>query len=155
MPDLTSLKLNKYQTPLTRELLQQQPEMVVNWLEDAIFKHEFIRNLISADRPYAKDAERDQYGRAILDITNPYIIEDVDYFRQSVIGFEKTGKYCLEKPSKNRNSPYQRFWMREIFRCWDGMIRPEDGAWVTGLEYFFLNYYRMEINFIQKVQGKQ
>lgn len=154
MPDLTSLNLNKYQTPLTRELLQSQPEIVVNWLEDAIFNHEFIRNLISADRPYAKDAERDQYGRAILDITNPYIVEDVDYFRQSVIGFEKTGKYCLEKPSKNRNSPYQRFWMREIFRCWDGMVRPEDGAWVTGLEYFFLNYYRMEINFVQKGSKK-
>jgi hypothetical protein len=37
--------------------------------------------MISPNRPYVKDLPRDNKGRAIVDITNPPIIEDADYFR--------------------------------------------------------------------------
>ena len=141
--DLTSLKLNKYQTPYTNELLQKLPDTVVQWLDDAISSHEFIQRLISKDRPYAKDCERDKDGRAKLDLTNPYILTDTDYFTQTADFYRKNNCYTFMKPNPSPNSEYRRFWRQEIRRCWDGMVRPEDGAYVTGLEYFYLNFYRM------------
>lgn len=152
--DLTALKLNKYQTKLTNELLSQQPEIVVEWIDDAITNHEFIRRLIRKDRPYAKDCERDELGRAKLELTNPYIMTDADYFRQSALYFQEHGVYTHIKRNPNPNSEYMRFWKEEIRRCWEGMVRPEDGAWVTGFEYFYLNYYQMPINIIKEGSRK-
>lgn len=48
---------------------------------DFITNVEFIRNLISPDRPRAKDLPRDEKGRIIVNLENPHIIEDADYFR--------------------------------------------------------------------------
>lgn len=141
--DLTALKLNKYQTPYTNELLRTLPDIVVQWLEEAISNHLFIQRLISKDRPYAKDCERDKKGHAKLDLTNPYILTDISYFTQTADFYRKNGCYTFMKPNPNPNSEYRRFWRQEIYRCWDGMIRPEDGAYITGLEYFYLNFYRM------------
>jgi hypothetical protein len=42
---------------------------------------EFVKRLVSPDRPYARDLPRDETGKIIVDITNPHIIEDADYFR--------------------------------------------------------------------------
>lgn len=51
--------MNKYQTPLTEELLQSLPEEVKDDLLDTINNVEFIKRLISPDRQYAKDRPRD------------------------------------------------------------------------------------------------
>lgn len=153
--DLTALKLNKYQTKYTNELLQKLPNLVVQWIDDAISNHVFIQRLISKDRPYAKDCERDKFGRAKLDLTNPYILTEADYFRPAKLAYEKNdGFYTLMKPNPNPNSEYRRFWSEEIKRCWNGYIRPEDGAWVTGFEYFFWNYYKMPVNIIKEGSRK-
>lgn len=141
--DLTALKLNKYQTPYTNEVLRTLPDIVIQWLEEAISNHLFIQRLISKDRPYAKDCERDKKGRAKLDLTNPYILTDISYFTQTADFYRKNGCYTFMKPNPNPNSEYRRFWRQEIYRCWDGMLRTEDGAYITGLEYFYLNFYRM------------
>jgi hypothetical protein len=144
--DLTALQLNKYQTKYTNELLQKLPDIVVQWLDDAITNHVFIQRLISKDRPLAKDCEKDEKGRAILDLTNPYILTDVSYFTQTADFYRKNNCYTFIKRNPNPNSEYRRFWQQEIRRCWDGMVRPEDGAYVTGLEYFYLNFYRMLVS---------
>ena len=141
--DLTALQLNKYQTKYTAELLQTLPDIVVQWLDEAISNHVFIQRLISKDRPYAKDCERDKKGRAKLDLTNPYILTDTGYFTKTADFYRKNGCYTFIKPNPNPNSEYKRFWRQEIRRCWDGMLRPKDGAYITGLEYFYLNFYRM------------
>ena len=72
---------NKYQTPITQELLDSLNEEIRGWFMEAITTIPLIRNLISPSRPLIKDWERDSQGRAIIDITNPPIIENVDYFR--------------------------------------------------------------------------
>ena len=141
--DLTALKLNKYQTKYTNEMLQKLPDMVIQWLEDAISNHVFIQRLISKDRPLVKDCEKDKYGRAKLDLTNPYILTNANYFTQTADFYREHNCYTFIKRNPNPNSEYMRFWRQEIRRCWDGMLRPEDGAYVTGLEYFYLNFYRM------------
>ena len=145
---------NKYQTPITQELLDSLNEEVRGWFMEAITTIPLIRNLISPSRPLIKDLERDSQGRAIIDITNPPIIENVDYFRQPALFYLKNGCYTFLKPNSNPNSEYRKFWDEEIRRCREGYIRKSDGAWVTGFEYWFLNYQPMLVNIIEKGRKK-
>jgi len=138
--------MNKYQTPLTEELISQYPEEVIEQLYDYINNVPFIKNLISPNRPYYKDLPRDERGAAIVDITNPPIMEDADYFRQPALHFLKHGCYTFLKPNSNPNSEYRKFWDEEIRRCYEGLIRPSDGAWISGYNYWFLNYQPMMVN---------
>lgn len=145
---------NKYQTPITQELLDSLNEEVRGWFMEAITTIPLIRNLISPSRPLIKDLERDSQGRAIIDITNPPIIENVDYFRQSALFYLKNRCYTFLRPNSNPNSEYRKFWDEERRRCREGYIRKSDGAWVTGFEYWFLNYHPMMVNFIEKGRKK-
>lgn len=145
---------NKYQTPVTKELLDSLPEEVGEQLLVFIRTVPFIQNLISPDRPYYKDLPRDEQGRAIVDITNPPIIENADYFRQAAIHFQKHRCYTFLKPNSNPNSEYRKFWDREIKRCLEGYLREEDGAWISGFNYWFMNYHPMMVNKIQEGKKK-
>lgn len=87
-----------------------------------------------------QDLPRDEQGRAIIDLSNPPIFEDVDYFRQTALTFKKLGKFTELRPNANPNSEYGKWMKQEVDRCWYGMTRPEDGAWVNGDMYFYLNY---------------
>lgn len=100
----------------------------------------YLINLTDNDRLYAKDLNRDEFGKIIVDITKPHILEDIDYFRESAIHFEKYGTYCLLHPNTNPNSQYFKFWKEESRRCREGYIRESDGEWITGYYYFYLNY---------------
>lgn len=137
---------NKYQTPVTKELLNTFPQEVSEQLVECLTAIEFVKNLISPDRLHCKDLPRDETGRAIIDITNPPIIENTDYFRQPALHYLKHGCYTFLRPNSNPNSEYRKFWDEEIRRCWEGLVRPEDGAWISGYHYWFLNYQPMMIN---------
>lgn len=139
---------NKYQTPITDELLSAYPEEVREQLFDYINGVEFIRWLISPDRPYAKDCPHDQTGRVIVDLAHPHIIEDADYFRQPALHFMKYGCYTFLRPNSNPHSEYRKFWAEEKRRCYEGYVRESDGEWVTGYCYWFLNYNPMMVNMI-------
>lgn len=131
---------NKYQTELTDEFLSSLKEETREGLVDAISNIEFIKRLISPDRQYAKDRPRDDKGRIIVDLCNPHILEDMDYFRESAIHFEQHGCYTKLRPNGNPNSEYGKWIRRELDRIWHGMVRPSDGEWITGDMYFYLNY---------------
>ena len=134
------MEWNKYQSTIEQLNLDSYPDEVVNEFYEFINTVPFIKNLISKDRPLCKDVPRDENGRAIIDLTNPPIIENVDYFRQAAIKYQKTGRYTDLRPNPNPNSEYGKWNKQEVMRCWYGMVRPEDGAWVSGDMYFFLNY---------------
>jgi hypothetical protein len=104
------IQTNKYQTPVTQELLDSLPSEVAEQLIDCLTNIEFVKRLISPDRPYYKDLPRDSRGAAIVDITNPPILEDADYFRQPALHFQKHGCYTFLKPNSNPNSEYRKFW---------------------------------------------
>ena len=140
------IETNKYQTPVTQELLDSLPQEVAERLVEALTNIPFIKNLISPNRPYYKDLPRDSKGRAIVDITNPPIMTNADYFRQRALFYLKNGCYTFLKPNSNPNSEYRKFWDEEIRRCYEGVIRPEDGAWISGYNYWFLNYQPMMVN---------
>lgn len=148
------IQTNEYQTPITGELLSKYPDEVVEQFIDFISTVPFIQNLISPSRPKIEELPRDKYNRAIIDITNPPIYKDADYFRQSALYFLKEGVYTKLIPNPNPNSEYRRFWDREIDRCYNGLLRESDGMWIPGYLYWFLNYCPMMINEYQKGKKK-
>jgi len=138
--DYQNIPVNKYQTPLTEEVLSKYPDEVVQNLYDYITTVPFIKNLISPDRPKAKDLPRDNTGRIKIDLQNPHILEDMDYFRPTALYYEKHKCFTKLIPSLSPLSAYYKWFMQERERCLEGMVRETDGEWVTGDMYFYLNY---------------
>ena len=134
------MDLNKYQTQITEEIVKTYPPEVIEQLYDVINNIPFIKHLISADRPYAKDLPRDEDGKIIVDISKPHILENMDYFRPTALHFKKHGCFTLLRPNKNPNSEFMKWIVEERRRCWEGLVRPSDGEWVTGYMYWYLNY---------------
>lgn len=147
------IQMNKYQTELTEELMNTLPQEVQEQLLETLTTVEFIKRLISPNRPYARDLPRDEKGRIIVDITNPHIIEDADYFRQPALHFLKHGCYTFLKPNSNPNSEFRRHWDEEQRRCYEGYVRESDGEWVTGFNYWFMNYCPMMVN--KLIEGRK
>lgn len=148
------IKMNKYQTELTEELVNSLPQEVQDQLFDIINNVEFVKRLISPTREYAKDRPRDDKGRIIVDLVNPHILENMDYFRTSAIHYEKYGTFTNLRPNANPNSEYGKWIREERRRIWDGYVRESDGEWVTGYLYWFLNYSPMMLSKIREYKDK-
>ena len=133
-------EFNKYQTELTDELVNSLPQEVQDQLLDIINNVEFVNRLISPARQYAKDRPRDSQGRIIVDLANPHILEDMDYFRPTALHYKKYGCFTSLRPNANPNSEYGKWIREERNRCWNGYVRESDGEWVTGPLYFYMNY---------------
>ena len=151
---------NSIQTELTDELLEKMPREEKADLLDSIDSIMFIQNLSSPTRKYAKDLERwdnpllpestddpdvdvrkkDPNGLISVNLTDPHILEDMNYFRPAAIHFEKYKCYTNLFPNKNPNSEYYKFWKEEARRCREGFVRKSDGEWIPGNYYFQLNY---------------
>ena len=148
------IKMNKYQTELTEELVNSLPQEVQDQLFDIINNVEFVKRLISPTREYAKDRPRDDKGRIIVDLVNPHILENMDYFRPSAIHYEKYGTFTNLRPNANPNSEYGKWIREERRRIWNGYVRESDGEWVTGYLYWFLNYSPMMLSKIREYKDK-
>lgn len=145
------VKLNEYQTPLEDLKLHLYPQEVQDDFMEYITTVPFIRNLINPNRPHCKDLPRDEEGKAIIDITNPPILDDMDYFRPTARHWEKEGTLTNLRPNPNPNSEFGRWLRREVDRIWNGMVRESDGMWITGDEYFYLNYSLIELS--EEIEG--
>lgn len=152
--EFQKIPMNKYQTELTEELVNSLPQEVQDQLFDIINNVEFVKRLISPTREYAKDRPRDDKGRIIVDLVNPHILENMDYFRPSAIHYEKYGTFTNLRPNANPNSEYGKWIREERRRIWDGYVRESDGEWVTGYMYWFLNYSPMMLSKIREYKDK-
>ena len=152
--EFQKIPMNEYQTELTEELVNSLPQEVQDQLFDIINNVEFVKRLISPTREYAKDRPRDDRGRIIVDLANPHILEDMDYFRPSAIHYEKYGTFTNLRPNANPNSEYGKWVREERRRIWDGYVRESDGEWVTGYMYWFLNYSPMMLSKIREYKDK-
>lgn len=152
--EFQKIPMNEYQTELTEELVNSLPQEVQDQLFDIINNVEFVKRLISPTREHAKDRPRDDRGRIIVDLANPHILEDMDYFRPSAIHYEKYGTFTNLRPNANPNSEYGKWVREERRRIWDGYVRESDGEWVTGYMYWFLNYSPMMLSKIREYRDK-
>lgn len=145
MAGTTIIPTNKYQTPITKELLDQYPNEVQEQFLDFIDTVPLLKYMIG-ERPRAKDLPRDNKGRIVVDITHPHILEDMDYFRPAAIFYEQNKCYTFLKPNNSPKSEYGKWLSEEMRRCREGYVRESDGEWVTGLMYFYLNYCPIMLN---------
>ena len=147
------MEFNKFQSTLEELHIDGYPEEIKEAFYDFINNVPYIKSLISPNRPYAKDCPRDAEGKIIVDLTNPPIIEDTDYFRPVAIQYQKENCITKLRPNPNPNSDYGKWVREEVRRCYQGYVRPSDGAWVTGDMYFFLNY--CPIVKVKRLKGNQ
>lgn len=136
---------NKIQSEITQAVLDKYPKEVQEQFIDFINNIPFVKSLIDKNRPCAKDLKRDDTGRIIVDITNPHILTDMDYFRPAALHFKKYSVYTNLSPNSNPNSEYGKWIREEIRRCYEGYVRESDGEWITGDYYFFLNYCPIQV----------
>lgn len=131
---------NEFQTEITKDFLSSLPEEVAEQLLDFVQNVEYIKNLISPTRRRAKDMPRDDQGRIIVDLENPHILENMDYFRPAALHYKEFNCYTFLRPNPNPNSEYRKWVDEEKRRCREGYVRESDGEWVTGYMYWFINY---------------
>lgn len=136
---------NKCQTPLEELHLEKYPDEVVEQFWDFLNNVPFIRWMVSPARPLVSQLPRDEFGRAVIDVTKPPILEGSDYFRQAALVWQDTGKYTNLKPNANPNSEFGRWIREERRRGWEGYVNPDTGMWVTGDHYWLLNYCPMHL----------
>lgn len=134
------MEMNQYQTQITDELLRDIPQEVQDQLFDILNNVEFVKRLVSPERQFAKDRPRDNRGRIVVDLANPHILENMDYFRPTALHFKKYGTLTNLRPNANPNSEFGKWIREERKRCWYGYVRPSDGEWVPGPLYFYMNY---------------
>lgn len=133
------MEYNKFQTRLTEDYLESLSNEVKRDLFDYIDNIIFIQRLIDPKILSVKDLKKDDEGKAIVDITRPHYLENMDYFRPSAKFYEENGCYTKLRPNKHPNSPYMKFWKQEAERIRNGMVR-EDGEWIPGSLYWYWNY---------------
>lgn len=139
------MELNNYQSLITDELKESLPKEVYENLIEYTATVKFIKNLVAPEhiRGFAKDRPKStiyEDNRIDVDITNPHILEDMDYFRQPALFFEKNNKYTNIPPNSNPKSEYAEFWKQELYKWKYGLVRESDGEWIPGELYFYWNY---------------
>ena len=147
------MHLNSIQSTFEELKVDDNPKEVIEQFYDFFNNISFIQNLTKADRKRAKDLPRDAEGKIEVSITEPHILEDMDYFRPSAIHFQKYGCYTKLRPNPNPNSEYGKWIRNEIKRSWYGYIRPSDGEWIPGDYYYYLNYCPIQL--IKKLPNGQ
>ena len=147
------MHLNSIQSTFEELQVEDNPKEVVEQFYDFLTNIPFIQNLINGERKRACDLPRDADGKIEVSITNPHILEDMDYFRPAAIHFQKHGCYTQLRPNPNPNSEYGKWIREEIRRSWHGYVRPSDGEWIPGDYYYYLNYCPIQL--IKKLPNGQ
>ena len=147
------MHLNSIQSTFEELRVEDNPKEVVEQFYDFLTNIPFIQNLINGERKRACDLPRDADGKIKVSITNPHILEDMDYFRPAAIHFQRHGCYTQLRPNPNPNSEYGKWIREEIRRCWHGYVRPSDGEWIPGDYYYYLNYCPIQL--IKKLPNGQ
>lgn len=142
---MEKMLFNKCQTSLEELELQKYPAEVQEQFWDFINNVPFIKWMVSSNRPKVSELPRDEYGRAIIDVTKPPILEGSEYFRQAALTWQNTGRYTNLKPNRNPNSEFGRWFEEEKRRGWEGLVNPDTGMWITGDYYWTLNYCPMHL----------
>lgn len=77
-------------------------------------------------------------------------IHNSDKFRSPAINFLNTGSYCNYPKG---TTEYYNFWEEEATRCLEGYTA-DDGDYITGYNYFYLNYCPINRIVNKEINGK-
>ena len=77
-------------------------------------------------------------------------IIDSNKFREPAITFEQTGKYCNYA---SNTSEYFSYWDEQKRRCLEGYTA-EDGDWISGYNYFYLNFCPINRSVNKKIKDR-
>ena len=66
-------------------------------------------------------------------------IKNSNKFREACLRYQKTGSYCMY-PSGT--TEFYAFWDEEKRRCIEGYTA-QDSEWISGYNYFYLNYHQI------------
>jgi hypothetical protein len=154
LSDDFNIPVNEFQTPINKALLEKLPDEVCEQFLEIVNNVEYVKRLIDPKRKRAKDLPRDEQGRIIVDLANPHILENMDYFRPSAIHYQKHGCYTFLKPNPNPNSEFKKWFEEERRRCREGYVRESDGEWVTGYMYWYMNYCPIMLTKVTKGRKK-
>lgn len=142
---MDTIAVNKCQTPIEKLNLESYPAEVQEMFWDFLNNVPFIKWLVSADRPLISQLPRDEYGRAIFDVSRPPILENSDFFRKSALAWINDGRYTMLKPNLNPNSEFGRWQLNEAHLSRSFAVDPKTGMWITGDYYYMLNYCPMHL----------
>lgn len=77
-------------------------------------------------------------------------IKNSSKFREPAITFEQTGKYCNYA---SNTSEYFSYWDEQKRRCLEGYTA-EDGDWISGYNYFYLNFCPINRSVNKKIKDR-
>lgn len=158
------MEVNRYQTPIDDLLLKDLDSSSQGEFWDSISKIKLLQVLTSTERKYSKDFDRwdnpnlplkeevedglpyrslNSKGKIRVDLENPHILTDMEYFRPAAKHFEEFGVYTKFFENPDPDSDYMKFWTEERRRCIDGYVRESDGEWIPGYLYHYWNYGRV------------
>lgn len=146
--------MNKYQSTFTDEDFKDLPKEVKVDFYDFLETIPFVKWLVQPEEIRGRASDKPRYdrpndlkkrketpdGRIYVDITKPHILEDINFFRERALFFDKHKKYTHITPNPNPKSEYAKFWKEEVRRWKYGLVRPSDGEWIPGGLYFYWNY---------------
>ena len=145
------MDVNKYQLPIDDLLLKDLDSISQSEFYDSLSKIKLLQNLIDPSRKYSTDLERwdnpnlsleneveegmpfrklNPNGRIRVDLENPHILKDMDYFRPAAKHFEEFGCYTKFFENPDPSSDWMKFWTEERRRCIEGYVRESDGEWI-------------------------
>lgn len=87
-------------------------------------------------------------GKIMVDFTKRF--KNTDKFREPAIHFEQTGQYCNYALN---TTEYFQYWDEQKRRCLDG-YRTEDGDYISGYNYFYINFCPIQRIVYEVINGK-
>jgi len=135
----TFRKTNSYNTPMDEMFYKDINKDIQEEINAAVDEVIFIQKLISPHMLSVEELEKDEYGKIIVDVTNPHKLVNMSYFNKAAEHYRKHGYYTLFPNNKHPKSAYFLFWQEEKRRIRDGLIR-DDGEWIPGGLYWYWNY---------------
>lgn len=116
----------------------------IKWVKDSIQYDMdsiiFLQNLSSPNRKTLAEAPKDEEGNVIVDISNPHILENMDWFKQAALNHEKYKRYTNKRKDPHPLSSYSKFWKEEREKCLSEKVVRPDGEWIPGKLYWYWNY---------------
>ena len=84
----------------------------------------------------------------MVDFTKRF--KNTDKFREPAIHFEQTGQYCNYALN---TTEYFQYWDEQKRRCLDG-YRTKDGDYISGYNYFYINFCPIQRIVYEVINGK-